>query len=85
LEATHHEWVVAHRPGLFEYLVQLGIVLVGAASETRPDEVVATLVELPPRALEVQHLALAVGQLTVAWIHPDSLTRVHAEVEDASN
>ena len=73
---------MAHRPGVFEYLVQLGIVLVGAAAETRPDQLVAALVELPPGALEVEQVALAVGQFTVGHVHGNSLTRVHAEVED---
>jgi uridine kinase len=98
LEASHHERVVAHRPGKVKNLVQLGIVLVGAAAETRPDLIVATLVVLPPGALEVEHVALALGQLTVArvwavprgcvWavprgcVHGDSLTGHHAEVED---
>ncbi len=98
LEATDHERVVAHRSGMVKNLVQLGIVLVGAAAETRPDLVVAALVELPPGALEVEHVALAFGQLTVGWVwavprdhvwavprghvHRDSLTCAHAEVED---
>jgi len=75
---------VAHRPRVFEHLVQLGIVLVGAAAETRPDQLVAALVELPPGALEVEQLALAVGQVTVGHIHGTSLTRLHAEVEDGA-
>ena len=35
LEAADHERIVAHRSGMLEYLVQLGIVVVGAAAETR--------------------------------------------------
>jgi uridine kinase len=90
LEASHHERVMAHRPGKLENLVQLGIVLVGAAAEARPDLVVAALVELPPGALEVEHVALAFGQVTPGrvWavprghVHGDSLSGAHAEVED---
>ncbi len=67
---------------MFEYLVQLGIVLVGPGAETRPDQLVAALVELPPRPLEVEEVALAVGQLTVGQVHGNSLTCIHAEVED---
>jgi uridine kinase len=85
LEATDHERVVAHRSGMVKNLVQLGIVLVGAAAETRPDLVVTALVELPPGPLEVEQFALAFGQLTVGgvWaVHRDSLTCAHDEVED---
>ncbi len=67
---------------MFEYLFQLGIVLVGAAAKTRPDLLVAALVELPPRPLEVEHVALAFGQFIVRRLHGDSLTCIHAEVED---
>ena len=74
---------MAHRPGVFEYLVQLGIVLVGTATEARPDELVAALVELPPGAFELEHLALAGGQFSVGDVHADSLTGGHGEVEDA--
>jgi uridine kinase len=98
LEATDHERIVAHRSGMVKNLVQLGIVLVRAAAETRPDLVIAALVELPPGALEVEHVALAFSQPTVGrvwavprdhvWVvprghvHSDSLTCAHAEVED---
>ena len=75
---------MVHRSGVFEYLVQLGIVLVGAAAETCPDQLVPAFVELPPGALEVEQLALAVGQVTVGHIHGTSLTRLHAEVEDGA-
>ena len=73
---------MAHRPRVFEYLFQLGIVLVGAAAETCPDQCIAALVELPPRPFEVEHVTLAVGQFTVGQVHPDSLTRIDDEVED---
>ena len=76
---------MAHRLGVFEYLFQLGIVLVGAAAKTRPDQLGAALVELPPRPLEIEHLALAVGESTVRCLHGDSLTSIHAEVEDLRN
>jgi uridine kinase len=68
LKATDHERVVVHRSGMVKNLVQLGIVLVGAAAETRPDLVVTALVELPPGALEVEQVALAFGQLTVGGV-----------------
>ncbi len=67
---------------MFEYVVQLGIVLVGRAAKARPDQLVAALVELPPRPFEIEHFTLAVGQLIVRQVHGNSLTRVHTEVED---
>jgi uridine kinase len=82
LEAADDERVVAHRSGMVKNLVQLGIVLVGAAAETRADLVVPARVELPPGALEVEQIALALRQLTLGDLHPDSLTCAHTEVED---
>ena len=75
---------MAHRPRVFQYQVQFGIVLVGTTAETRPDQRVAALVELPPRPLEVEHVALAVGQFALDPIHGNSLTGIHAEVEDGT-
>ena len=63
---TSGSWRIA--AGMFEHLVELGIVLVGAAAETRPDQLVAALVELPPGPLEIEHVALAVGQLSSAGL-----------------
>jgi hypothetical protein len=89
---------VTHRAGVYEYLVQFGIVLVGAAAEARADLGVPAVVELPPRALEIEHRPLALGQFgrTRVWavprdlvwavprsdVHLDSLTREPPEVED---
>jgi uridine kinase len=73
---------VAHRSWVFEYVFQLGIVLFGRAAEARRDQLVAALIELPPRPFEVEHVTLAVGQLIVRQVHRNSLTRVRTEVED---
>jgi uridine kinase len=82
LEAAYHERIVAHRSWMVEYVFQFGIVLVGGGAEARPDQLVAALVELPPRPFEIEHVTLAVGQLIVRQVHWNSLTRVHPEVED---
>ena len=66
---------------MLEYVFQFGIVLVGRAGEARPDQLVAALIELPPRPFEVEHVTLAVGQL-VRQVHRNSLTRVRTEIED---
>jgi hypothetical protein len=82
LEPAHHERIVAHRSWMFEYVFQLGIVLVGRAPEARPDQLVSALIELPPRPFEIEHVTLAVGQFFVRQVHGNSLTRRGAEVED---
>lgn len=85
MEATDHERVVSHRPRVLEDLVQLGIVLVDAAAEARHDQLVAGLVELPPRPFEVEHGALSRRQrsgLLGRSVHGDSLTRGRVETED---
>ena len=78
---------MAHRSGVFEYVVQLGIVLVWAAAEARPDLFVTALVELPPGPLEIEQVPLAIGQLGqlgVRNVHRDSLTHLSREVEDGN-
>jgi hypothetical protein len=85
LEPAHHERIVAHRSWMFEYVFQFGIVLVGRAAEARPDQLVAALIELPPRPFEIEYITLAVGQfgqLGVSNVHRDSLTHHSRQVED---
>lgn len=80
MEPTDHEWIVGHCSGMFKHLLQLRIVIVRTAFEARPDLLVARLVELPPRALEVEHRPLALVQFIVSDLHRDSLTRLAPEV-----
>jgi hypothetical protein len=73
LEPANHERVVIHRFRELEHPIQLGIVVVHRAPEARPDGLLAGGVELPPRAFEVQHGAMAVREATRRIGHRTSL------------
>jgi hypothetical protein len=71
-EATDDQWLIGDGSGYVDETIELLVVLVEAARELGPNEVVLVGVESPPTALEVQKGTLAFGQLNQIC-HPHSL------------
>jgi hypothetical protein len=77
-EATNDQRLIGESSRYLDEAIELLVILVEAARELGPDEVVLVGVESPPAALEIQKGTLAFGQLNqICHLHslPSPTTR----------